>query len=370
MRGSAMRRAGGDDKLLKDVAALYPQVAGCDQVARVESVIGASSVPKEQLYNAWMLASFNSYADNDLASALLFAKKASATVEGDQGVVARFAVEWLSQKVGAKGAEASVAVYDDSKGFELFCDAGSNVPLYVQTSAALTDEIRACFSEGKPVSLLEVGVGAGRAFLPVAEALCRDSSVIGSAVLVEPSPMLDTCKTLLTEKCGEAVMAKMECFKGTLKAFSETDKAKDGMWDVAEATYALQSIPREERKRETLPWLYQHVSKALLIVEFDVPSEWAADPLAPASIVHVMQCYRDTLLTYTEEGGQRGIVARGFLIPVMYGYISRDSSKKTNEEIPIADWVDDLRESGFKDIHVRDLFNYEWSPARLIIAKK
>jgi len=363
-----MRRAGEDDTLLKKVAGLYPQQAGKDQIACVEKVVKeCGDASKEQMYNAWMLASFNSYADNDTKSALYFAKKASDVLQGDQGVVASYSVEWLSQKVGAEGA---VAVYDDSKGFELFCDAGSNVPLYVETSAALVEEIRACKHDEKPLSMLEIGVGAGRAFIPVAKNLCcGDSPVLGNTVLVEPSDMINTCQSALKEQCGESVMDHMKSFQGTLKSFASSDMAGDTVWDVAETTFALQSIPRDERKKEALPWLYDHV-KTLLVVEFDVPAEWAADPIAPASIVHVMQCYRDTLLTYTEEGGQRGIVARGFLIPVMYGYISRDSSKKTNEEIPIDDWVDDLRAAGFADIRVRDLFKYEWSPAKLIIAKK
>jgi len=364
-----MRKSGEDDKILKDIALLYPQQPGKDQISIVEKLINSSieKISKEQLYNAWMLASFNSYADNDIASALHFAKKAESVIGGDQGVVAKFSVEWLSQKVGKESS--AVAVYDDSKGFQLFCDAGSNVPLYVHTSAALIEEIRAVKKGSEPLSLLEIGVGAGRAFLPVAEELCCGTSpVIDKAVLVEPSSMLDTCESQLKEHCSDA-LSRIKTFRGTIKAFGESDLAGDTIWDVAETSFALQSIPREERKKETLPWLCAH-TKTLLLVEFDVPGEWCADPLAPASIVHVMQCYRDTLLTYTEDDGQRGIVARGFLIPVMYGYISRDSSKKTNDEIPIDDWVDDLREVGFTNIRVRDLFKYEWSPAKLVIASK
>ena len=369
------------DEVLQKISELFASkhASGEEQRRAVCALIegSAAGLDAQQQHDAWMYAAFNSYADDDTAAALQFASRAAALPLPDgAGVVAHYAVEWLRSKLKTAGAP----VYDDSRGFQLFCTAGSNVFLYERTSAMLVEELRACWEQKnsacgdkqaqQPLELLEVGVGEGMAFVPVAERLCGGSApVLGAATLVEPTAMLDTCVERLGRACS-GTGARFEPFRGTLAQLGAQEQAAGRVWDAAEATYALQTIPREQRQAEALPWLFEHVERMLLVVEFDVPAAWAAAPLAPQSVLHVLRCYRRLLLTYAEDNGLRATVACGFLVPVLFGYISRDPTKRVTEEAPIACWVADLRAAGFVDVRVRDVYDYEWAPARLIIAHK
>jgi hypothetical protein len=97
-------------------------------------------------------------------------------------------------------------------------------------------------------------------------------------------------------------------------------------------------------------------------VEFDVPRFDAA--LSPEYIRHVVARYERGLAEYDGDGG---LVAQGFLLPVLCGYFDPTAAHSTYEQ-PIADWIAELAAAGYAAT-ARPLDDYWWATAQLIDAR-
>jgi hypothetical protein len=171
--------------------------------------------------------------------------------------------------------------------------------------------------------------------------------------LVEPStPMLAQAHAAL-EARGIAHAA----FNGTIQAFTE----KGGIWDLAQATFSLQSLDPISRII-MLAWLRKRCAR-LLIAEFDVPG--LGELYEPERMAHFTARYEQGLAEYADDGGY---VAQGFLMPVFFGYFDR-SAARANYEQPIAAWEANLRAAGFALIERRPIYDYWWAPAYLLDAR-
>lgn len=129
-------------------------------------------------------------------------------------------------------------------------------------------------------------------------------------------------------------------------------------WPVAQATFSLHTVPPAAR-REALRWLRKRIDR-LLVAEFDVRPGRACEP---DWFRYVVTRYEEGSAEYERDGG---LVAQGFLMPVMFGYFDPAVS---HYEQPVDSWLADLRAAGFADIEqpVR-LYDYWWAPAYLLAA--
>jgi hypothetical protein len=285
-------------------------------------------------------AALEAFGAGDLPGALALCRRAAAM--DPASLVLAAAVPYL-ERVLAQGKQG---VYVTGEAFGAFVRGGGNVRLYQATTAALAAAYAELPAGGR---LLDVGVGDGLALLPAIDAH------VASVTLVEPSgPMLAAATAALTAR-GVA----HDAFHGTLQAFAGARQGE--RWDLAEATFSLQSIPAAERG-PLLAWL-RAASPRLLIAEFDVPR--FAATLDPARVRHVVERYERGLAEYAGDGG---VVAQGFLMPVMFGYFD-PTRDRTNEEQPIEAWIDDLRAAGFTRVERRRLDAYWWADACLLDAR-
>lgn len=262
----------------------------------------------------------------------------AATLE-PTSLVYREATAYLARvaEVGKQG------VYVSGEAFAAFIRGGGNVPLYTNTSAAL----RSVYLTLERPTLIDIGVGDGLALLP---ALVPGIARID---LVEPSMamLVHTCAAL----DGRGVPYRS--FAQYVQEFALTSADR---WDLAQATFSLQSLPPTER-RSTLNWLRRSAGR-LLIAEFDVPE--LGDQYDPARVAHMVDRYERGLAEYLDDGG---LVAQGFLMPVFFGAFDR-SAARTNYEQPIASWEADLRAAGFSQVARRPLYDYWWATAYLVDA--
>jgi hypothetical protein len=291
--------------------------------------------PDELFYTA--LAAF---AEGDLP---LAAEQARAAAEADSTVrvFAEGAAYLERVLLAGKGG-----VYVTGEAFAAFIRGGGNLALYAALSAALRD----VYAERESVRLLDVGVGDGMALIPAL------APQLAGIQLVEPSEAM-----LARAIAGlDARGVRAEAFAGPIQAFASA-APPEARWEIAQATFSLQSLPPEER-REALRWLRSRVDR-LLIAEFDVPA-LCADALDPACLRHITVCYEAGLAEYDGDGG---LVAQGFLMPVMFGYVD-PTAARTNYEQPIQSWSEDLWAAGFTSVGVRELFPYWWATAYLLDA--
>ena len=280
------------------------------------------------------------FAAGDLPASLALCRRAA--VIDPASLVLAAAVPYL-ERVLDHGKQG---VYVTGEAFGAFVRGGGNVRLYRATSAALAAGYADLPAAAR---LLDVGVGDGLALLPALDAH------VGTVTLIEPSaPMLAATAAALAAR-GIA----HEAFHGTLQSFSRARPAE--RWHLAEATFSLQSIPAAERG-PLLAWL-RRASPRLLMVEFDVPR--FASTLARERVRHVVERYERGLAEYAGDGG---VVAQGFLMPVMFGYFD-PTRDRTNEEQPIEAWIEDLRAAGFTRVERRRLDAYWWADAWLIDAR-
>jgi hypothetical protein len=80
---------------------------------------------------------------------------------------------------------------------------------------------------------------------------------------------------------------------------------------------------------------------------------------------YVVDRYETGLSEYAGDGG---LVAQGFLMPVMFGYFDRTSARTTYEQ-PIEAWEKELRDAGFETVEKRLLDDYWWASACLLDAR-
>jgi hypothetical protein len=282
------------------------------------------------------------FADDDAESARAFAQQA-ARREPACRLYAQAAV--YLDRVCTQG---KADVYVDGDAFAAFIRGGGNVGLYAAASDALRAIYRAHETEHGPLSLLDIGVGDGLALLPAL------TSGVTRLDLVEPSAaMLKRTMAAL-----EARGVNYHAVNSTLQTFVEQPA---GTWDIVQATWSLQSVPPEERPA-MFGWLRAH-GQRVLIAEFDVPA--LGDTFEPQRVAYITERYERGLAEYDGDGG---IVAQGFLMPVLFGYFDR-SEARTNWEVPIREWVDLLHAAGFVHVEARALYAYFWADAYLIEAR-
>ncbi len=244
--------------------------------------------------------------------------------------------------------EGKQAVYVTGEAFSAFIRGGGNLPLYEHTSGAL----KSVYAEYSGVSLLDIGVGDGLALLAAV------TEQVKSVTLVEPSAaMLAVASKALAELTNERGMEvdAVNC------SFQDFARSETGAWDVAQATYSLQSIDPKNRP-PLMRWLREN-TKRVLLVEFDPPAFGDA-MYSPERARHVLERYALGLTEY-DDGG---LVAQGFLMPVMFGYFDQTVAR-ANYEQPIDAWMEELRQAGFTQVDKRPLFNYWWAPAYLVDAR-
>jgi hypothetical protein len=277
------------------------------------------------------------FGENDAIRAAQFAGQAAAREPAN--LVYAAAATYL-ERVAQAGTQS---VYLSPEAFSAFIRGGSNVPLYEATSTAL----RQAYTQDGATSLLDIGVGDGLALLPAL------TPAITKLDLVEPSAaLLDATSARLSAR-GIAHRA----FNQTLQDFVATARES---WDIIQATFSLQSIAPTERT-PLLAWMRDH-GRRVLIAEFDEPH--FAGMYAPDRLEYVVDHFQRGLAEYAGDGG---LVAQGFLMPVLFGYFDKTAAR-TNYEQPVREWVDQLRTAGFVDITTTQLFPYWWAPAFLISA--
>ncbi|WP_054536985.1 class I SAM-dependent methyltransferase [Herpetosiphon geysericola] len=261
---------------------------------RADQPIGTD--PLDQFYGALL-----AFGHQDLARAAELARQAAAGDPDDR--VFTEAAAYL----GRVAHQGKHHVYVSGDAFAAFIGGGGNVPLYAATSAAL----RAAYAEHERLDVLDIGVGNGHALLP---ALTPTIDRLG---VVEPSAAL---LADLRERL-EAIGRPIDAFAGTAQEFAHHD---NGGWTIIQATYSLHSIPPEER-----PGLLRRLrdlGQRLLIVEFDVPE--FATMYDPARVRDIVGRYQRGLAEYTDDGG---LVAQGFLMPVLLGYFDQTAARTTYE---------------------------------------
>jgi hypothetical protein len=296
----------------------------------------AASTPESFLYLA-MLA----FADERYAEAAAFAEGAARAAP--EALLPRAAAAYLARVV----REGKSNVYVSAEGFGVFIRGGGNVPLYQKTSAALAR----CYPSA-PFELLDIGVGDGMALLPALTPAVR------RVTLVEPSaPLLARTTRELTPRGVE-----FDAFAGGLREFAEDPRPQPRRWEVAQATFSLQSLAPSDRPA-LLNWLRSRCD-VLLIAEFDPPR--MDEPLNPETVRHVLARYNEGLAEYA--GADFETVAQGFLMPVLFGYADRGITR-TNFEQPVSHWEQQLHEAGFARVDRELLCPYWWAPAWLLVAR-
>ncbi len=300
------------------------------------AALAAASHPESLLYLALL-----AFADERYAEAAAFAQGAARAAP--EALLPRAAAVYLA-RVAREGKRD---VYVSAEGFSAFIRGGGNVPLYQETSAALAR----CYPS-EPFELLDIGVGDGMAMLPALTPAVR------RVTLVEPAaPLLARTTRELTTRG-----VTFDAFAGGLREFVAEPRAQSRRWEVAQATFSLQSLAPPDRPA-LLSWLRARC-EVLLIAEFDPPR--MDEPLSPETVRHVLARYGEGLAEYA--GADFETVAQGFLMPVLFGYVDRGMTR-TNFEQPIAHWEQLLHEAGFARVDRELLYPYWWAPAWLLVAR-
>jgi hypothetical protein len=267
----------------------------------------------------------------------------SAYRAGDAARAAKLAAR-ADSPLGAElsaylATDGSGPVYDQPRAFTTFIRGGGNVGLYQRLSA----ELAARYDKLRPESLLDLGCGDGLAVVPaLAQASFRPSRVD----LVEPSAGL----------LSAVDIAGVNRFEATAQDFLA---AQGSTWNLAQSTFALQSIPPADRA-EVLRTLRPRTG-TLLLAEFDVPE------LVEGSPEHLRSLAARYERGVAEYGEDASLVAQGFLVPVLLGVAA--GAQRTNWEQPAAGWSAQLTAAGFTEVTVEPLADYWWSPAVLVTAR-
>lgn len=232
--------------------------------------------------------------------------------------------------------------YAAADAFEAFIRSGGNVALYEAVSRTLA----AAFDRFRPVTLLDIGVGDGLALLPALGLAGHPPTVID---VVEPNArLLANLEGRLPVRYAHPV---------PLEAFVDTSH-EHGPWDLAQASFSLQSIAPGPRKA-ALRALSTRVG-ALVIVEFDLPVHEPGSQALYASLAHRYE------LAASQCGKDAELVARGFLAPMLLGQIK--AASPSNWEQSAETWVAELRECGFGTVETSFVHEYSWARAVCFVA--
>jgi hypothetical protein len=239
-------------------------------------------------------------------------------------------------------------VYDQPAAFEAFISGGGNIHLYGRASTVLAAAYPGV------ASLLDIGCGNGRALVPALQ--MAGSAAPGAVELVEPgADLLEHCVGSI-QSAGLPV--QITGWQMGLTAFLEA-APRAGRWQLAQSTFALQSIEPAERLL-ALRTLAPLVDR-LIVIDFDVAAE---RPRSRSHIRGLAARYERGLAEYDET---RDLVAQGFLMPVLVGQLSPDIPR-TNWEHTSAYWASHVADAGFGNIEVTALADYWSAPAFVLTA--
>ncbi len=219
-------------------------------------------------------------------------------------------------------------VYDNPAAFEAFIAGGGNLDLYRKTSAALSSAYPGVGS------LLDIGCGNGLALIP---ALQQSPTVPSQVELVEPGADLLAHCVAGMQQTGLPIA--ITGWQMGLTDFLVAAPA-DQRWQLAQSTFALQSIEPTERLA-ALTALAPRVDR-IVIVDFDVPGDEAG---SKQHLQRLASRYERGLAEYDDT---RELVAQGFLMPVLLGQISADTPR-TNWEQPAEEWRRQTRGGRFQE---------------------
>lgn len=248
----------------------------------------------------------------------------------------------------ANGAAADV--YGSADAFTAFINGGGNVALYQATSQFLADLYR---DLGPDDRLLDLGTGDGRALVPALQAL--EAASLPAVTAVEPS---DRLSAVLSERLAALPRVRSRVLTLTAQELADADET----FTLAQATFAMQSLPVPERAK-VFSALRPRV-RTLVLVEFDVPAGTSDEPSA---LVDLLRRYERGLSEY--EGQDRDLVAQGFLMPVLVGELAPADTVRTNWNQPAQAWVDELSALGYVDVRVVPVADYWFSPCFALVAQ-
>lgn len=255
----------------------------------------------------------------------------------------------LSNLVGSTVVESP---YDQAAAFQIFINGGDNVPLYDRVSRALAD----LYDSEETLSLLDIGAGDGRAIIPAMQMAYCD---IERLDVIEPSvELLDSLRSNI-ERAGFSARSKFSFSNLKAQNFF-MEPGPDRWWDLVQSTFALQSLPPDER-HEVLLALRDKTEK-LAIVEFDVPEHEAGSIEEMSSIATRFE------LGLKGYGSNAPLVAGGFLAPILLGKV-RDPGRRHNWEQSARGWWAELERAGYRVTYQRSLYPYSWSEAFLMVAE-
>ncbi len=237
--------------------------------------------------------------------------------------------------------QGSADVYASPEGFAAFIAAGSNLPLYQQTSADLAEALR----RHRALPVLDLGTGDGRALLPALR------EVSARVLAVEPSAALANDLRTAVAKAGLAV----EVVEATAQSLIGHTNWRSARFGLCVATFALQSLPRPDRA-QVLGWLRDHC-RSVALAEFNAPDLTA--PISDGIARDIIARYRQGVAEYAADPEP---TVSGFLMPVLFGYFAA-GRERTNWEQPLAGWTADLRAAGFRRVRTRSLYPYWWAEA-------
>ncbi len=238
-------------------------------------------------------------------------------------------------------------VYDQPAAFEAFIAGGGNVDLYRRTSTTLSSAYPGVGA------LLDIGCGNGLALMP---ALQQSATVPSRLDLVEPGKeLLEHCVATLQQT---GLPVGITGWQMGLTEFLTAAPAGQ-RWDLAQSTFALQSIEPAERSA-ALRILAPRVTR-LIVVDFDVLDEKTGSKKHLESLA---ARYERGLGEYDDS---RDLVAQGFLMPVLLGQLSPDT-ERTNWEHPADEWRSQVEAAGFTDVRTQPLADYWSAPAFVLTA--
>lgn len=240
-------------------------------------------------------------------------------------------------------------VYADPQAFERFIDGGGNVALYRAAHTALA----AGHERDRPASVLDIGCGDGR----------LTTAAIGPGLarldLVEPSAdLLAAARARLADHDVSVVAHGCTAQELVAAVSSGHDPSWPERWDSAQSTFALHTVPPEDR--QTVLRLLARRVRRLLVVEFDVPG------FADRSAEHARYA-AERYAAGVDEYRDDELVVDGFLMPVLVGQFDPARPRHTWEQ-PVAQWIADLRRAGFSDVRHQRVSDYWWATAHLIEA--